>query len=53
MAWSSACAVFATSPMIQRLTGSVALGGTGDALAPMPFDCANRAAFHSLVPKLR
>jgi hypothetical protein len=45
--------VATVSAMIQRLTASVASGGSSVVLAPMPFDWAKRAAFHSLVAKLR
>jgi len=41
------------SAMIQRLTASVASGGAGPRDPPMRLACAKRAAFHSLVAKLR
>ena len=53
MAASSALAVAATSPMIQRLMAWVAAGGAMSGEPEMPFDWQKRAAFHSLVAKLR
>jgi valyl-tRNA synthetase len=45
--------VSTTSPMIQRLTGSDASEAAMLWLAPTPLPCRKRAAFHSLVAKLR
>lgn len=53
MAWSSAESVSTTSPMIHLLTALVAAGAASDWLAPMPLLWQKRAAFHSLVAKLR
>jgi hypothetical protein len=53
MARSSACTVRTVSPMIQRLTGRLATGGSIAWLPPMPLAWQKRAAFHSLVAKLR
>ncbi len=53
MALSSSARVSTTSPMIHLLTALVAVGASSEVLAPMPLDWQNRAAFHSLVAKLR
>src|SRR3546814_10765044 len=53
MAKSSACTVATVSAMIQRLTGSVASGARNMLLAPIPLAWQKRAAFQSLVAKLR
>jgi hypothetical protein len=53
MARSSAWIVLTVSATIHLLTASVAAGGSSVLDAPMPFACAKRAAFHSLVAKLR
>jgi hypothetical protein len=45
--------VLTVSPTIQRLTGSSASGGSSASLAPMPLAWQKRAAFQSLVAKLR
>src|SRR3546814_11575731 len=53
MAKASACTVATVSAMIQRLTGSVASGARNMLLAPIPLAWQERAAFQSLVAKLR
>src|SRR3546814_1730877 len=50
---SIAATVSATSPMIQRLTGRLAAGPSRLVEAAMPLASQKRAAFHSLVAKLR
>ena len=51
--WSTASRVRATSPAIQRLTVTRGAIGSKSGSRTAPFISQKRAAFHSLVPKLR